>query len=54
MITRSKVGTRGSRLAIAQTQIALNALRKTNPVISFEPITISTRGDIDKRPIFTI
>ncbi|HJT48703.1 MAG TPA: hydroxymethylbilane synthase [Nitrososphaeraceae archaeon] len=54
MITRSKVGTRGSKLAVAQTQIALNALRKTNPSVSFEPITISTRGDIDNRPIFTI
>jgi hydroxymethylbilane synthase len=32
----------------------LNALRKTNPSVSFEPITISTRGDIDNRPIFTI
>jgi hydroxymethylbilane synthase len=39
---------------MAQTQIALRALRKTNPLISFELITISTRGDIDKRPIFTI
>jgi hydroxymethylbilane synthase len=39
---------------MAQTQIALGALTKTNPLISFEPITISTRGDIDKRPIFTI
>jgi hydroxymethylbilane synthase len=39
---------------MAQTQIALSALGKTNPLISFEPITISTRGDIDKRPIFTI
>ncbi|MFL6454227.1 MAG: hydroxymethylbilane synthase, partial [Nitrososphaeraceae archaeon] len=54
MITTSRVGTRGSRLAIAQTQITLSALRKTNPLINFEPITISTRGDIDKRPIFTI
>lgn len=32
----------------------MNALRKTNPSVSFEPITISTRGDIDNRPIFTI
>jgi hydroxymethylbilane synthase len=32
----------------------LNALRKTTPSVSFEPITISTRGDIDNRPIFTI
>ncbi|MFL6395869.1 MAG: hydroxymethylbilane synthase, partial [Nitrososphaeraceae archaeon] len=34
--------------------MTLSALRKTNPLINFEPITISTRGDIDKRPIFTI
>jgi hydroxymethylbilane synthase len=25
-----------------------------NPLVSFEPIIISTRGDIDKRPIFAI
>jgi hydroxymethylbilane synthase len=49
-----RVGTRGSRLAIAQTEIALAALRKTHPGARFEVITISTKGDVDKRPLFTM
>jgi hydroxymethylbilane synthase len=54
MTIRIKVGTRGSKLAIVQTQIALAALRKSNPSIESEIVTITTRGDVDKRPIFTI
>ncbi len=49
-----RVGTRGSRLAIAQTEIALAALRKANPGVRFEVVTISTKGDVDKRPLFTL
>ena len=49
-----RVGTRGSRLAIAQTELALAALRKAYPSVSFEVITINTKGDVDKRPLFTI
>jgi hydroxymethylbilane synthase len=48
-----KVGTRGSRLALAQTELALTALRKALTV-RFEVITISTKGDVDKRPLFTM
>ena len=49
-----RVGTRGSRLAIAQTEIALAALRKAHPQIRFEVTRISTKGDVDKRPLFTM
>jgi hydroxymethylbilane synthase len=49
-----RVGTRGSRLAIAQTELALGALRKSHPSANFEVVTISTRGDVDKRPLFTM
>jgi hydroxymethylbilane synthase len=49
-----RVGTRGSRLAIAQTEIALVALRKVHPQVRFEVIPISTKGDVDKRPLFTL
>jgi hydroxymethylbilane synthase len=49
-----RVGTRGSRLAIAQTEIALAALRRAHPGSRFEVVTISTRGDVDKRPLFTM
>jgi hydroxymethylbilane synthase len=49
-----RVGTRGSRLAIAQTEIALAALRKTHPGVRFEVVTVNTKGDVDKRPLFTM
>jgi hydroxymethylbilane synthase len=49
-----RVATRGSRLAIAQTEIALAALRRVHPGVRFEVITISTKGDVDKRPLFTM
>jgi len=49
-----RVGTRGSRLAIAQTEIALAALRRAHPGVRFEVATISTKGDVDKRPLFTM
>ena len=49
-----RVGTRGSRLAIAQTEIALGALRRAHPGARFEVVTISTKGDVDKRPLFTM
>jgi hydroxymethylbilane synthase len=54
MMKTIRVGTRGSRLAIAQTEIALAALRKAHPEIRFEVTTISTKGDVDKRPLFTM
>ncbi len=49
-----RVGTRGSRLAISQTEIALAALRRAHPGVRFEVVTISTKGDVDKRPLFTM
>jgi hydroxymethylbilane synthase len=54
MIKTVRVGTRGSRLAIAQTEIALAALRKVHPHVRFEVISISTKGDVDNRPLFTL
>jgi hydroxymethylbilane synthase len=49
-----KVGTRGSRLAVAQTELVLAALRKAHQDIKFEVVTINTKGDVDKRPLFTM
>jgi len=49
-----RVGTRGSRLAIAQTEAALTALRQIHSHIRFEVIPISTKGDVDNRPLFTM
>ena len=54
MMKAIRVGTRGSRLAIAQTEMALIALRQIHPNVRFEVISISTKGDIDKRPLFTL
>jgi hydroxymethylbilane synthase len=54
MMKTIRVGTRGSRLALAQTEIALVALRKAHPQTRFEVITVSTKGDVDKRPLFTL
>jgi hydroxymethylbilane synthase len=53
-LKRIRVGTRGSRLAIAQTEIALAALRRAHPGVRFEVVKISTKGDVDKRPLFTM
>lgn len=49
-----KVGTRGSRLAVAQTELVLAALRKTYPRAEFQVMTIRTKGDFDRRPLFTM
>ena len=40
-----RVGTRGSRLALAQTALAIAALENTNPGIAFEAVVVRTRGD---------
>jgi hydroxymethylbilane synthase len=49
-----RVGTRGSRLAMAQTQIVTSTLSRLYPNANFEIVTISTKGDVDKRPLFTM
>lgn len=54
MINKLTVGTRGSKLAIIQTEIVVTALKKKFPFIDFNVMTIKTKGDIDSRPIFTI
>ncbi len=41
-----RVGTRGSRLALAQTGQVIETLRATHPSISFESVVIKTTGDI--------
>jgi len=48
------IGTRGSKLSLAQTNWVISELKKVNPDTDFEIKTIKTKGDIDSRPIFTI
>ena len=42
-----KVGTRGSKLALAQTELVIKALNERFSQIDFQMITMSTRGDRD-------
>jgi len=42
---RFRVGTRGSRLAVAQTDIIIEMLRRTSPDADFEKVRIKTKGD---------
>lgn len=42
-----KVGTRGSKLALAQTELVIKALRERFPQVDFQMVTMSTRGDRD-------
>ena len=45
MARKIRIGTRGSKLALWQTQWVLNALQALHPAIAFELITIKTKGD---------
>ena len=46
---RYRVGTRGSKLAMAQTKQVIEQLKKAFPEDEFELITIKTTGDMDQK-----
>ena len=48
------IGTRGSKLSLAQTNWVISELKKANPDSEYEIKTISTKGDTDTRPLFTL
>jgi len=48
------VGARGSKLSVAQTNWVISELKKVNPDSEYEIKTITTKGDTDSRPLFTI
>ncbi len=48
------IGTRGSRLSLAQTRWVIGMLKDANPDCDYEIVTITTRGDTDSRPLFAI
>jgi len=48
------VGARGSQLSVAQTNWVIKELKKVNPDSEYEIKTITTKGDTDSRPLFTI
>jgi hydroxymethylbilane synthase len=48
------VGTRGSKLALRQTEIVSQALTAANPGLTLEPRTIQTEGDISSASLNTL
>ncbi len=48
------VGARGSQLSIAQTNWVITELKKVNSDSEYKIKTITTNGDTDSRPLFTI
>lgn len=48
------VGARGSQLSLAQTNWVISELKKVNPDCDYEIKSITTKGDTDTRPLFTI
>jgi len=48
------VGTRGSKLSLAQTNWVISELKKENDGSEFEIKAITTKGDTDSRALFTI
>ncbi len=48
------IGTRGSKLSLAQTNWVISELKKVNPDSDYEIKTITTKGDTDSRPLFTL
>lgn len=51
---RYLVGTRGSRLSLAQTDLVISRLKQGNPDADYEIVRIATKGDADSRPLFAI
>src|SRR5712691_2312404 len=50
-----KVGTRGSRLSLIQTELVVDSIRQQNPGLRIDRMVISTAGDVDKRtPLFSL
>jgi len=53
MTKKLRIGTRGSKLALAQTQTVIKSLSKLNDSIDYEIVTIKTKGDLDNnKPLF--
>ncbi|MDI1495519.1 MAG: hydroxymethylbilane synthase [Cenarchaeum symbiont of Oopsacas minuta] len=49
-----RLGTRASKLALAQTRNVADQLHDANSDAEFEIVKITTKGDIDSRPFFAI
>jgi hydroxymethylbilane synthase len=54
-MNRLRIATRSSSLALIQTQIVIEAIKKHNPNISFEIVEIKSKGDTDrKKPLWEL
>lgn len=53
-MTRLRIGTRGSSLAVKQTELVIAALLKKEPSMDLQLVEISTKGDVENRPLFTM
>ena len=54
MKIKYKVASRKSKLAIKQTEIVLHELTRLCGIDNFEITSIRTKGDVDKRPLFSM
>ena len=53
MTSKLLIGTRGSKLALAQTQIVIKSLSHLNEPFKYEIIPIKTSGDLESsKPLF--
>ncbi len=50
-----RVGTRGSRLSLVQTDMVVEKIRRANPAVEIERKIITTSGDVDRTtPLFSL
>lgn len=53
-MTKLRIGTRASSLAVKQTELVVDALLKLEPSMDFQLVKISTKGDVENRPLFAM
>lgn len=53
-LSRVRIATRGSKLALAQAAIVEALLRARSPGVEVEVVPVTTRGDVDQRPFAAI
>ena len=54
MAERYVVGARASRLSLAQADLVISKLKRAEPGSEYEVRTITTRGDVDRKPLFSM
>lgn len=53
-MAKLRIGTRASSLAVKQTELIVDALLKIDPSIDLQLVKISTKGDVENRPLFAM